>query len=167
MHIFELTSVSLGFEQKHRCLPGLGINLTPIEERDYCDTRRDLWNFGKEFVSLFLPKNFDDNYPYYAIFATKMSEENHSVPLHRDLRNCAPEYHMVCGNFQGASLQCFSEDEKTSHFFDTPYSVLKMDPRLRHRVAIDKFQGERFNFALYICDHRRVEPLFFPPIYLQ
>ena len=160
--------IFVGFETKHPCKEGLGVCLTPPElKKSSSDAQRDLWDLGKEFVSLFLPKNFLSNYPRYCVFASMMTEAKHGVPTHRDWKNCAPEYHLVCGDFQGASLECFSPDNKSSQSFDQPYSVLKFDPRLFHRVVFKDFKGVRFGFALYIANHYRDEPVFYPPTYIN
>ena len=121
-----------------------------------------LWNFAKEFVQLFLPKEFLWH-PRFAAFASKMSPRKQAVPLHSDDKNCAPEYHLVCGNFSGASLECFSEDKQSSVKFDTPYMVMKVDTRLKHQVIIEEYKGDRYTFAIYIADHPRYEGFLFPP----
>ena len=75
---------------------------------------------------------------------------------------------MVCGNFSGVSLKCYSKNKEQFLLFSEPYTVLKMDPRNFHEVVIDEpFRGVRYTLVLYIVDHRVVEPRFYPPTYLD
>ena len=130
------------------------------------EIKRELVKFGLEFVKLFLPENFERRFKY-SVYASKLTKSKCRIPLHNDQKNVAPQYYMMCENFSGAWIECFSEDETSSYKFDLPYTALKMDARLSHQIAISNFTGVRFAFVVYVVDHDKIEDLCYPPFFLK
>ena len=138
-----------------------------MDLRTLVNWKKELWDLSREIIDLFIP-GFSSKY-YYVVQASCMDGRNCKVPLHCDKWNLTPQYHLVCGDFQGAFLECFSPDGTFSTLFSSRYSLLKFDGRLKHQLRTNQLEGMRYTLVYYVSyveNQELVEELFYPPKYL-
>jgi len=102
----------------------------------------------------------------YVVQFAEMSSSDHYVNYHKDSNDVAPQYHITCGSYRGAYLQCFDPKKKSSTILSNPYVMTKMDGRLGHKVLKTHFTGVRYTIVYYLMDDvsiRQALPLFYPP----
>jgi hypothetical protein len=88
-----------------------------------------------------------------------MTQPEHFVKRHVDSDDISHQYSMALGEYSGAYLRCYDEEDNALGDFDYQYEVCKMDGRLPHELISDDFEGERFCVVWFkTYDHRKTEP---------
>jgi len=107
---------------------------------------------------------------YFVVQFAKMSKPEHFVGYHKDNSDVAPQFHLTCGPYTGAYLECFGPTGTSSMFFSAPYIMVKMDGRLGHQVQKTNFVGPRYSivfFQLFNPERNECEDICYPPQYVS
>jgi len=136
----------VAFHTPHNIFLGRGVCLTDPLDRDLLKYKKELWRLAAQLIELYVP-GFTKK--YYVVQFAKMSKPEHYVGLHIDKRDIAPQYHLTCGSYSGAYLECFDETQQTSMIFSAPYIMVKIDGRLYHQVRKTNFHGPDFRSSFF------------------
>ena len=144
------------FEAPHNFKQGRGVNLTPVEDRNLPKWKKQLWALSKELITM-----VDEDFAAgeYVVNYACMTQPEHFVKKHVDSHDISHQYAMALGDYSGAYLRCYDEEDNVLGDFDYQYEVCKMDGRLPHELISDDFEGTRFCvvwFKLY--DQRKMAP---------
>ena len=143
------------FETPHNFKKGKGVAVKPVEERNLPKWKKQLWALSKELITL-IDKDFAAG--EYVVNYSCMTQPNHFVKKHVDSDDISHQYAMALGEYSGAYLRCYDEEDNVLGDFDYQYEVCKMDGRLPHELISDDFEGERFCVIWFKSyDHRKTE----------
>ena len=143
------------FEAPHNFKQGRGVNLTPVEDRNLPKWKKQLWALSKELITM-----VDEDFAAgeYVVNYACMTQPEHFVKKHVDSHDISHQYAMALGDYSGAYLRCYDEEDNVLGDFDYQYEVCKMDGRLPHELISDDFEGERFCVIWFKSyDHRKTE----------
>ena len=144
------------FETPHNFKKGKGVCVTPVEERNIAKWKKELWALSKELITMIDP---DFAAGEYVVNYACMTQPEHFVKKHVDSDDISHQYSMALGEYSGAYLRCYDEEDNVLGDFDYQYEVCKMDGRLPHELISDDFEGERFCVVWFkTYDHRKTEP---------
>ena len=90
------------------------------------------------------------------------------VKKHVDGNDISHQYALTLGNYHGAKVRTYDEQENVLGEFDYYKRPCKFDGRLPHEVITDNFHGTRFTLVWFKCyDHRMTKPapIFYTPCY--
>ena len=144
------------FETPHNFKKGRGVYVKPVEERTMSKWKKELWALSKELISIVDPDFADGE---YVVNYSCMTKPEQYVKKHVDSDDISHQYALALGNYSGAKLRCYDEEDNVLGDFDYHRKICKMDGRLPHELIQDNFKGKRFCviwFKLY--DHRKAEP---------
>ena len=103
----------------------------------------------------------------YRVQFAYMNDPSHRVSKHKDSSDVNFQYALSLGNFSGAKLRAYNEDETNWKDFDYKGRVLRVDGRLSHEVVLDHFVGDRYTIIFYKnYDHRYKTPFGDKPLML-
>ena len=127
-----------------------------MEDRKLTKWKQELWRLSKELISLIDP---DFAAGEYVVNYSSMTKPEQYVKKHVDSDDISHQYALALGNYRGASLRCYDEQDNVLGDFDYNRKVCKMDGRLPHELISDGFQGERFCVIWFKSyDHRKTQP---------
>ena len=73
-----------------------------------------------------------------------MTKPEQYVKKHVDSDDISHQYALALGNYSGANLRCYDENDNVLGDFDYHRKICKMDGRLPHELIQDNFKGKRF-----------------------
>jgi len=138
----------------------------PLDRDSLPQWKKDLWIMASDLIAMYVP-GFENK--YYSVQFSKMSSPDHYVGYHKDDKDVGPQYHLTCGSYTGAYLECYDKNDCSYGYYCTPYLFLKMDGRLGHYVRLTNFRGTHFTivfFEMYNEQPPYYEEIFFPPQFL-
>ena len=141
-----------------------GVYLKPVEERRLPKWKKELYKTAIEII-----KEVDKDYSEGEIvvnFAKMVGGENHYVNKHRDKDDISFQYALGLGDYSGATLRCYDDNDKVIGDFDYHNRICKMDGRLPHELILDNFTGTRYCviwFKLFDSRKTQADPIFQVP----
>ena len=151
------------FETPHNFKPGRGVSVKPVEERRISKWKKELWKFSKELITL-IDDDFADG--EYVVNYACMTNPKHYVKKHTDSEDISYQYAMALGDYKGAFLRCYDEQDNILGDFDYHNKICKMDGRLPHELILNDFEGKRYCVVWFkTYDHRKTkaDPIFREP----
>ena len=107
----------------------------------------------------------------YCVNISKTTSIHHKDFIHRDRRDISPAFVFYLGNFSGAELVCFNDEEdRELAVLGEPYRMGVFDPRLPHMVCrSEEFHGTRYCVIFFkMWDNTAMlAPFFTMPRYLE
>lgn len=147
------------------CKKGKGVCLTPVAERKLPKWKKDLWEVSKKLITKIDP-DFAEGEDYVVNYSC-MNDPNHYVKKHKDADDISYQYALALGDYKGATLRCYAEDDTTVlGDFDYHRKICKMDGRLSHELVMDGFEGTRYCIIWFKSYDRRKntpDPIFNTP----
>ena len=180
-HLGYLTNTicTYGFETPHNIeIPlynSLGRCLThPLNKPSHPPWHKTLFVLATELFKFIIS---DYVQKQYMIHFSKMSVDDHNVPLHVNCHDIGPQYLLLLEDWEGAELKSYNctNDKKVgkdqslfpSFSFSTSKQILKLNGRLAHEMIQTNFSGVRYTviaYQLWHEDKTKPEPLFYPPV---
>ena len=166
----EGTTSALGaksFETPHNFKPGKGVCLTKVETRTLPKWKLKLWDLSKQLITLIDP---DFAAGEFVVNYSCMSKPEQYVKKHVDSEDISHQYALTLGDYNGATLRMYDDEDHVLGEFDYYKRPCKFDGRLPHEVITDNFTGIRFTLVWFKCyDHRKTEadPIFTTPCYVN
>ena len=156
------TDGSSAFSLRHPCVDthnGRGVHIgLPKHCSKYTQHELALWELQKPLAKLVVPHFLDyfSEDDYTCQFA--LLRKGDYCKLHVDKGNIYPQRILGLGEFQGAALRCWHDDQLTSFTdFDIQHRVVEFEARVPHEVVIDPdFSGEMFFVIWYRCYDRHL-----------
>ena len=84
-----------------------------------------------------------------------MDDPNHHCKKHRDADDISYQYALALGDYEGAKLRCYDDDDTPIGDFDYKRKICKMDGRLPHELIMNDFKGTRFCIIWFKSYDRR------------
>ena len=144
-----------------------GVCLTdPLARKGLPKWRKELWKLSKRLIDLYVPGYGDT---HFSVQFGKMSSPSHYVNYHTDDKDIAPQYHMTCGSYRGAYLECYDVAGCSYGYYSVPYHLLHVDGRLGHQVRKTNFEGPHISiifFQTYSPHQNFCDDILFPPQYV-
>lgn len=160
----EVSELAFASQHTMKGKEGKGVFMKPVMERKLPGWKKKLWILSKKLI-----KRVDYDFAKFEDYVVNYScinHHSHYVKKHKDDQDISYQYLLALGNFTGANLRCYDENDNILGDFDNKKKICKMDGRLPHELIMNKFKGIRFSiiwFKLYDRCKFEKDPLFKNP----